>query len=262
MKLTAAGLDCYLGDHQILYDVSLAALDGGITALLGPNGSGKTTLLRVLAGLLRAKRGTVHVGDPPTAVDKLPGRRRAQLLALVEQNATTGLELTVAQVIELGRIPHRGRWPSARLEGIDSIARGAELAGVTHLLHRTWGSLSGGEQQRTQLARSIAQEPSILLLDEPTNHLDLGHQIDFLERVRGLGITTVAALHDMELAAAFCDRAVMLGQGRVVAAGPVPEVVTPPLLDEWYRVDADVVDHPHHPRPHLIWNGVTRRDSL
>ena len=167
----------------------------------------------------------------------------------------TDLELTVRDVVALGRIPHRSRWGFERDETAGELVDSAmKSCDVADLGERRWSTLSGGERQRTHLARALAQQPKVLLLDEPTNHLDLGHQIDFMATVRGLEITTIAALHDLELAAAFCDALVVLHRGVVVAAGPVADVLTPDLLAVVYGVTATVDTDDITGRTHLRWH--------
>ncbi|NYD59568.1 iron complex transport system ATP-binding protein [Nocardioides marinisabuli] len=240
----------------VLDAVDLRCRPGRVTGLLGPNGSGKTTLLHLVAGLRRPDDGLVRLDGAD--VHLMPARLRARRIALVEQHAETALSLTVRQVVGLGRTPYRSRWGAGPLRGADAdaVEQAMRTVRVEHLAERGWDRLSGGERQRTQLARALAQEPSLLLLDEPTNHLDLGHQLDFLERVRASGLTTVAALHDLEMAAAYCDDVVVLDDGQVRAAGPVSEVLTPGLVADVYGVDVDVEDHPRRPAPHVRWNGV------
>lgn len=259
MRLQVEQVSFGYGAAQVLREVSVEVQPGKVLGLIGPNGSGKTTLLRLAAGVLQPSQGRILLDGRPLA--SFRGSERARTIALVEQHAATGLDLTVRAVIELGRIPYRGRWPVRAGEGEDAIRTGAELANVTHLQARRWQTLSGGERQRVQLARAIAQQPDVLLLDEPTNHLDLGHQIDFLERVRGLGVTTVAALHDLELAIAFCDRLVVLDHGEVADAGVPNQVLTPGLLRQVSGIDADMVPHPRLPRPHLVWSGTVGRTA-
>jgi iron complex transport system ATP-binding protein len=254
MRLTAESVSWSAGGVPILTDVSIELRPGMVTGLLGPNGSGKTTLLRLLAGLLRPDSGRVVAGDD--AVRDLRPRERARMLALVEQEATTGLDLGVRQVVELGRSPYRSRFATGDADGSRVVDNAMALAHVEHLARRSWLTLSGGERQRTQLARALAQQPSVLLLDEPTNHLDLRHQLDFLARVRRLGLTVVAALHDLELAAAYCDDIAVLDQGKLVAHGRVEDVLTSGLVAHVYGVDATVEPHPQHPRRHVRWNGV------
>lgn len=256
---TARDVSWTVDKVTVLEGVSLAGHPGRVTGLLGPNGSGKTTFLSLLAGLRNPSNGVVEVGDPPRSLRRLRPKSRARTLALVEQHAQTGLQLSVRQVVELGRIPHRGR--DATHEDHSVVSEAMEIAEVTELAERRWSTLSGGERQRTQLARALAQQPSLLLLDEPTNHLDLQHQIDFMSRIRALGVTTVAALHDLELATAFCDDAAVLDHGRLVAAGKVGDVITPELLADVYRVDADVEPHPRAQRPHVRWTGLIEQET-
>ena len=253
MKVVVDTLDWGVKDLTILHDVSAEFPSGSVTGLIGPNGSGKTSLLHVMAGLRRPTRGRVEVAGED--VHRWTVRLRARRIALLEQHASTTLDLTVRQVVELGRIPHRGRWPGRLDEGRSQVEAALKQGRVDDLADRRWQTLSGGERQRVQLARALAQEPSLLMLDEPTNHLDLRHQIDFLSAVRGLGITTIAALHDLDLAAAFCDRLVVMRGGHVVAAGPAEEVLTAALVQDVYGVRATIEQHSRAGRLNVVWHG-------
>ncbi|CAM3226533.1 ABC transporter ATP-binding protein [Nocardioides dubius] len=252
--LAATGLTVRLGGRTVLDDVSITVGSGRVTGLLGPNGSGKSTLLQVLGGLRRPEVGVVLLDGDDVA--RLGTRRRARRIALVEQQAQAAAELTARQVVGLGRLPHRrGGWGTARdPQGGAVVATAMAQVRITHLADRLWSTLSGGERQRCHLARAIAQEPRVLLLDEPTNHLDLGQQLRFLTLVRQLPLTCVVALHDLELATAFCDDVVVLDAGRVMRAGPVRHALTPDLLADVYRVRAEVSAHPRLPRDHLAWD--------
>lgn len=253
MRVVVDAIDWGVKDLTILHDVSAEFPSGSVTGLIGPNGSGKTSLLHVMAGLRRPARGRVDVAGED--VHDWPGRVRARRIALLEQHAFTTLDLTVRQVVELGRIPHRGRWPGRLDEGRSQVEDALKQGRVDDLADRRWQTLSGGERQRVQLARALAQEPSLLMLDEPTNHLDLRHQIDFLSAVRGLGITTIAALHDLDLAAAFCDRLVVMRGGHVVAAGPSEKVLTAALVQDVYGVRTTIERHPRANRLNVVWHG-------
>lgn len=252
MRVTVQELDWGIKDLLILHEVSADFPSGSVTGLVGPNGSGKTSLLHVLAGLRRPSRGRVEVAGED--VHGWSARVRGRRIALLEQHASTTLDLTVRQVVELGRTPHRGRWPVRLDEGRPQIQEALELGRVDGLADRRWQTLSGGERQRVQLARALAQEPSLLLLDEPTNHLDLRHQIDFMSTVRGLGITTIAALHDLDLAAAFCDRLIVMRGGHVVAAGPVEDVLSAQLVHDVYGVRTTIDRHEAADRWHVVWH--------
>lgn len=253
MRVSARGLGWSVDDRPIVSGIDLDVEAGSLVGLLGPNGSGKSTLLHLVAGLHQPTTGQAMLDDRD--LRSLSLRERARTIAVVEQDASTDLDLTVADVVALGRIPHRSRWGLDRDAASDAVVESAmRSCDVADLVDRRWSTLSGGERQRTHLARALAQEPTVLLLDEPTNHLDLGHQIDFMALVRDQRITTIAALHDLELAAAFCDALVVLHRGVVVASGPVAEVLTPSLLDQVYGVHASVDTDDVTGRTHLRWH--------
>lgn len=239
------------GSAQILDAVSCEAPAGKVTGLIGPNGSGKTSLLSMLGRLEKPDSGVALLGGEPVAT--VPRRRFAQTVAVVEQHSVTELELTVAQIVELGAIPHQGGWARSSSAGdAELVDHCLALAGISALRERVWQTLSGGEKQKTQLARALAQQPAVLLLDEPTNHLDISSSLELLGLVRDLGRTTIAAMHDLQLAAMFCDHLVVLRQGRVEAQGAPEEVLTPELLARVYGVDALVQSHPRTGRPLVV----------
>jgi iron complex transport system ATP-binding protein len=224
-----------------------------VTGLLGPNGAGKSTLLRVIAGIDRPTRGRVLLDGG--AVHALRRRDAARRIALLEQNASLSGDLTVTEVVLLGRIPHRSG-PFDIGDGTDDraiAARALAAAAALPLADRSWHSLSGGERQRVQIARALTQQPSLLLLDEPTNHLDVSAQLSLLARVRGLGLTSIAALHDLNLAAAYCDHLIVLTEGRLVAAGTPEQVLRPELIKRVYGADCDVIAHPRHGHPLVVY---------
>jgi len=209
----------------LLHGISLTAPAGRLTGVLGPNGAGKSTLLRIVAGLTRPATGRVLVGGDE--LHRLPRRARARRVAFLEQQSATEQPLRVRQVVELGRIPHLGRWQSPGLMDRAAVEEALDSVGMTDYADRRWNTLSGGEQQRVQLARALAQQPEVLILDEPTNHLDVAAQLMIMARVAGLGRTGIAAVHDLNLAATFCDWLVLLDRGRVVASGTPETVLTP-----------------------------------
>ncbi|MFG3619423.1 ABC transporter ATP-binding protein [Nocardia sp. NPDC047654] len=223
------------GGQIVLDGVGLVADPGTIVGLIGPNGSGKSTLLRLLYRALRPRSGVVTIDDTP--VEALRGRALAARLAVVAQESPAETPITVAETVLLGRAP----WAGA-LHGYsraDRIAAAAALArvGARHLADRPYTALSGGERQRVLIARALAQQADHLLLDEPTNHLDIGYQHELLGLIRDLTTTTtLVVLHDLNLAARYCDRLVLLHRGRVAAAGPVAEVLTPTILEPVYGV--------------------------
>ncbi|RBM17556.1 ABC transporter ATP-binding protein [Streptomyces sp. PT12] len=254
MTLRAEGVTRSAGGRLILDGVDLTPRQGGTTGVLGPNGSGKSTLLRLLAGLLSPARGVVTLDGRP-----IGGLRRgavAKRVAVVEQQADTQVELTVADVVRLGRVPHRGPWGAVSGDDERAVATALAQTGLTGHAERSWHTLSGGERQRAQLARALAQRPRELLLDEPTNHLDIQHQLDLLALVAALPLTTVVALHDLNLAAMYCDDLLVLRRGRVVARGAPADVLTEELIAHVYRVRADVTPSGPGGRPHIRFLGT------
>jgi iron complex transport system ATP-binding protein len=233
--ITAKGLSWSVKGHRLLDNVDLEAQDGTIVGLLGPNGSGKTTLLRLLAGLRRPDSGTVEYDG--INLRDLSRRTLARRLAVVEQDVTAHDNVSVRQVVELGRTPFRGRFDALTEQDQDIVDAALERANIADKQHRNWHTLSGGEKQRTQLARALAQQPREILLDEPTNHLDIRHQLELLDLLSSLSTTCVIALHDLNFAARYCDHVVILDQGRVVAAGTPEAVLTPDLISSVYGVE-------------------------
>ncbi|MGO4690304.1 ABC transporter ATP-binding protein [Glaciibacter sp. 2TAF33] len=263
MGVILYGVSHSIDGQSVLRDISTTIPHGAVTGLLGPNGAGKSTLLRLIAGIERPTAGSVsHDGVP---LISLPRRLVARRVALLEQNAAPASELTVEQVVLLGRIPHRSRLLGSfdRDEDRRIVTEQLAAVGASGLADRTWHTLSGGQQQRVQIARALAQQPSLLLLDEPTNHLDVSAQLSLLDlvgsQVRGLGLTGVAAMHDLNLAAAYCDHVLLLDDGELVASGTPDEVLRPETIAAVYGVDCDVIPHPRGGHPLIVFSpGHTR----
>ena len=231
-----------LGGRPVVRDVDLDVTEGEWIALIGPNGAGKTTLLRAIARLV-AFSGSIELDGRDTT--QLGRAELAQLLAVVPQEPSTPPWMTVGEYVLLGRTPHLG--PLAK-EGVRDRGAAAEALARLDLLgysERRLGTLSGGEKQRVVVARALAQEASIVLLDEPTASLDIGHQQQALELLDALraesGLTLVAAMHDLTLAAQYADRMVLLDEGRVVADGGPGDVLTEHLIARHYDASIEVV---------------------
>ncbi len=237
----------------VVKGVSLEVPTGQTLGLIGPNGSGKSSLLRLIGGLRKVKSGVIALGD--TGIDTLARRDIARRVAFVEQQATTETQVTVSEVVRLGRTPHRGPlapWSANDEEAVENALR---QVGMVEKARQLWHTLSGGERQRVHIARALAQTPTELLLDEPTNHLDIQHQLEILSLVAKLPVTSIVALHDLNLAAMFCDRIAVLSQGRLVAVGPADEVLTEDLIADVFGVRAHIERSPHHGRQHIHFLG-------
>ncbi|UTR82212.1 ABC transporter ATP-binding protein [Streptomyces cavourensis] len=237
--------------RHVVDAVDLIAADGETVGLVGPNGSGKTTLLRCVYGILRPTHGRVLLDGDDLAT--LPVKARARRIATVPQESHAGFELTVGQVVAMGRAPHKRFWEADSAADTALVTDALERVGIAALEPRTFASLSGGERQRALVARALVQQPALVVLDEPTNHLDIRYQLQILSLVQGLGTTNLLALHDLNLAAYYCDRIYVLKDGRVVASGTPEEVLTAELLGEVYGVAAEVSTHPKTGAPTVVY---------
>jgi iron complex transport system ATP-binding protein len=246
VPVRAEGLAAGYGARLVVEGLDLAIEPGSVTALVGPNGCGKSTTLKALARLLGPAAGAVYLNG--LAIHDLPARTIARELAVLPQSPAIPSALTVRELVEQGRFARVG--PLRMLRRQDHAAVETALA-ATHLeafVHRRIDELSGGERQRAWIALALAQETPILLLDEPTTFLDIGHQLEVLELVgrlnRERGMTIVLVLHDLNQAARYADRMVVMENGRIVADGPPEAVVTPDLLARVFRIRANVVRDP------------------
>ncbi len=253
--LTAHGVSVDLSSTRIVSEVSIDVPHGSFVGLVGPNGSGKTTLLRALHRALRPVEGVVTVdGDDVWA---LAAQEAARRIAVVAQENPAGFDFTASEVAAMGRIPHKRGIAGDTDDDRRLVAESLDVLGLSPLAHRAFNAMSGGERQRVLIARALVQESAVLLLDEPTNHLDIHYQLDVLHRVRELGLTTVAALHDLNLAAAWCDHVYVLDAGRVVAGGPPHEALTAERVSEVFRVRATGFVHPVTGRHQLLFDRET-----
>ncbi len=229
---------------------------GGFAAVIGPNGAGKSTLLELVAGILPASGpATARLGD--TDLFALRRRDRARIVALAEQHSTEDSGMRVADVVMLGRTPHLGRWQTEGPEDKQIVKDALDAVSLGEFADRGFDTLSGGERQRVHLARALAQQPRLLLLDEPTNHLDIRAQLSLLSLVRAQtahGLTVIAALHDLNIAVTYADHVIVLQNGRVRAAGPASQVLTPELIRDVYGVRADVLTNPRTGRPLIAFD--------
>ncbi|MGL4745629.1 MAG: ABC transporter ATP-binding protein [Dermatophilaceae bacterium] len=263
MRVTIDGVTVRLDGRDVVRDAHLEVRPGEIVGVIGPNGSGKSSLLRAVYRALRPASGSVAVGDAD--VWALTPRESARRTAAVVQESGSQFDLTVADVVALGRNPHAGAF-GATTE-TDKAVCGEALArvGMGAFAKRQFDTLSGGEKQRAQLARALAQQTRVLVLDEPTNHLDVRHQLDLLDLVRQLGLTTLAALHDLTLAARWCDRVLVLNAGRVAASGVPDDVLTEEVVRDVFGVELVRFRDPATGRAYLGVERVTgprRSESL
>ncbi|AEW98465.1 ABC transporter ATP-binding protein [Streptantibioticus cattleyicolor] len=239
------------GARCLVRDVSVHARPGEVVGLVGPNGSGKTSLLRAVYRVLRPDAGQVRLDGADAW--SLPVRKLAVTVAAVVQEPGADFNLTAREVVAMGRTPHKRLLAGDTAEDHALVASALAAVDATALADRPFDRLSGGERQRVLIARALAQRPRLLVLDEPTNHLDIRHQLDVLGLLRRLPATVLVALHDLNLAAYYCDRLYVLRDGEVTASGPPADVLTADLLREVYGVAGEVVVHPRTNAPHVTF---------
>lgn len=253
-RIRAEGLRVGYGDRPVLDGIDLRLPDGAITAIVGPNGCGKSTLLRSLGRVLSPAAGAVLLDGHP--VHTMPTRHVARALGMLSQSNVVPEQLTVRDLVERGRFPHRGafsRWTSKDQDAVD----GALAATGTHeLADRVVDELSGGQRQRAWIAMVLAQQTPILLLDEPTTYLDLAHRLEVLRLLRSLnthrGVTVAMVLHDLDEACRYADHLVAMHDGDIVAEGAPSEIVTPELVQAVFGVDCLTMPDPVTGTPLVI----------
>jgi iron complex transport system ATP-binding protein len=254
--LRTEGVDFYYyeNDGLVLRGVSLELGAGELVGLIGPNGSGKTTLLRVLSGLLVPNRGKIYLdGQDLCAFDR---RQIAQRVAVVPQELTMPFAFSAYEMVMMGRTPHVRPILGAGPRDRQVVADKMELTATSALVERPFNELSGGEKQRVIIAMALAQEPDILLLDEPTVHLDINHQVEILELIKRLNrqenLTVLATMHDLNLAALYFDRLVLLDEGQVVANGSPAEVLREESIRQVFQAEVQVQEHPTRHTPQVV----------
>lgn len=249
-RLEARGLSVALGKREVIRGVDLELRAGEAVALIGPNAAGKSTLLRALCGLIPLATGDVSVdGRLLRAWSRDALARR---IALVAADEGAPSPLTVADRASLGRYPHRGPFRPLTREDHAAVSRALELAGASHLAPRPLGRLSAGERQLAALARGLAQEPGVLLLDEPAAHLDIGHELQLfrvLDQIRSQGVAVLAVVHDLQRAAGWAERMLLLADGRIAAAGPPEQVLASEAAAQAFRVTITSHQPPGAARP-------------
>ncbi|WP_079008979.1 ABC transporter ATP-binding protein [Streptomyces sp. XY431] len=242
MRIAVEDLSVTLAGRTVVAGVHLVAKEGEIAGLVGPNGSGKSSLLRTVYRHLRPSAGRVLLAG--RELSELSPAQSARHIGALPQERGGDFELTVREVVAMGRTPYKRAFAKDDAEDHRLVAEALTRVGMAHAPDRGFAQLSGGERQRVLLARALAQQPDVLVLDEPTNHLDVRHQVELLALLREQRRTTLVALHDLNAAASVCDRLHVLHRGTLVASGEPREVLTAELLAEVFGVRAAVIEHP------------------
>jgi iron complex transport system ATP-binding protein len=250
MSLELRDLSVDIAGQRIVTDIGITVPGGSFVGLLGPNGSGKSTILKAIYRVHRPAAGRILLDGADLLA--LRPRDAARRIAVVAQEFALEFDFTVREMVMIGRTPYKRAFDKDDETDRAIVDHAIERVGVQELAHRSFNTLSGGEKQRVLIAQAIAQGADHLILDEPTNHLDIRYQIEILELVTELGVTVLAALHDLSLAALFCDSVHLLAGGRIVAGGRPGSVLTPAKIRQAYGADVLVIEHPETGTPHLI----------
>ena len=249
-KLKVEKLTYDIGGTRILKDITFDVEENTFVGVIGPNGSGKSTMLKSIYGVNKPSGGNIYFEGEDLL--KISSKDRAKKIAVLAQESGGQFDFSVQQVVEMGRYPHKNtleNYSKHDLEIVDRVLREMKL---DNYRERSFNTLSGGEKQRVLIARLLVQESKFIILDEPTNHLDIGHQIEIMNIIKKMGVTVLSAIHDMNMAAIYCDKLVIMKNGEVVTQGSVEETLTSEMLKNLFNVDAEI--HDLKGRKHVIYN--------
>jgi len=246
VKLSIDGIDCFYGSVKVLENIVFSIKGGEFVGILGPNGSGKTTLLKTIGRILKPKVGSIFLNDIDVYIMK--AREVAKNIAVVPQDTSVAFDLTALDIVLMGRNPHIGLFETETEKDLAISKKSMELTKIWNLADRKVSELSGGEKQRVIIARAFAQEPKALLLDEPTSHLDVNYQIETMDLLKELcknkELIVLAVFHDFNLAARYCDSAILLNHGKIASIGSIDTVLTEENIKKIFQVNAVVKQHP------------------
>lgn len=251
MNIKTDNIQVSFGSKSILHDISLAIQDKKFVGIIGPNGSGKSTFLKCLYRVLEPSGGKIYFDG--FELSSLSHRDRALKMAVVAQHSTVNFDFSVLEMVLMGRSPYKGLLDRDQLDDYEIARHALAEVGLSDFESRNFNTLSGGEQQRVILARALAQRTECLVLDEPTNHLDIKYQLELMTIVKRLDSTVVSAIHDLNLAAIYCDRIIALKDGHIVCSGTPQEVLTAETIRHIYGVSAMVQTLPDG-RLNIIYN--------
>ena len=238
MNISAKDIHLSYGAREILKGVDIHSENGEFVGLIGPNGSGKSTLLKCIYRILKPNAGQIFLDEEELKAMSI--KKSARKMGVVAQHNYYNFEFTVREVVMMGRAPHKKALERDNAKDYEIVEEALKTVGMEGFAQRSFSSLSGGEQQRVILARALAQQTPCLILDEPTNHLDITHQLQLMRIVKNLSATVISAIHDLNIAAMFCDRIYALKEGRIIAQGTPREVLTEDFIRQVYQVDAEI----------------------
>jgi len=250
MNINCEDISVKFNDVSILNNIYIDIMENKFIGIIGPNGSGKSTLLKCIYRVLRANKGTIFV-DGENLWD-MSFKKSAQCMSVVSQHNYYNFDFTVKDIVLMGRAPHKNGMNFDNRNDLNIVDDCLKLVGMLDFTDRNFNSLSGGEQQRVIVARAIAQQTKCMILDEPINHLDIKYQLQLMDIVKALNITVVSALHDINIAAMYCDFIYVIKNGIIVAKGEPEKILTKELLYDIYDVNVDIFKDKNN-KTHIIY---------
>lgn len=241
-KLKVNNLKFSIDKKEILKNISFDVPKGSFIGIIGPNGSGKSTLLKNIYRLYKPCSGEILLDDKN--LFKMKNRDCAKEIAVLAQESNSQFDFTVEQVVKMGRYPYKSIFEDYSKEDLKMVYNMLKKVGLDNHKDKSFSNLSGGEKQRALIARALVQNTDFLILDEPTNHLDIGYQIQLMDLVKSLNITTLSAIHDMNLASMYCDYLIVMKDGKIITCGTVKEVLTKEMLKEVFGVNTYIGINP------------------
>lgn len=241
-KLQVKNLEFSIDKKEILKDISFEIPKGSFVGIIGPNGSGKSTILKNIYRLYKPDSGQILLDNKNLL--NMKDKDCAKEIAVLAQESNSQFDFTVEQIVKMGRYPYKSVFEDYSKKDLDMVTDMLKRVGLEDYVGRSFSKLSGGEKQRTLIARSLVQDTEFLILDEPTNHLDIGYQIQLMDLVKSLNITTLSAIHDMNMASMYCDYLIVMKDGKIKNCGSVKEVITEEMLRDIFGVNAYVGVNP------------------
>lgn len=239
MNIKAENINVILDKYNILKGINMEVDNKELVGIIGPNGSGKSTFLKCLYRVLKPSEGVIKLDG--IDMRSISVKESSKMVGVLSQHNNYNFDFTVKDIVLMGRSPHKKFMERDNKEDYDIVNNALENVDMLDFKDRTFQSLSGGEQQRVILARALAQNPKCLILDEPTNHLDIKHQLQLMKIVRNLNIEVIAAIHDLNIAAMYCDKIFVLKDGEIIKYGKPKDVLTKKLIKDVYEVDSKII---------------------
>nr|MBQ6740712.1 ABC transporter ATP-binding protein [Synergistaceae bacterium] len=252
LKLKVNNLFWSAGNKNIVNDASLEVKAGEFVGIIGPNGSGKSSLLKCVYRLNKQDKGIINLDN--YNIWEMSAKEFARRAAAMPQEMPKQFDFTVREIAAMGRYPHKKIIERNNKRDYELIDNALNYVGMLEKSDRMFSSLSGGEKQRSLIARAIAQDTELLILDEPTNHLDIYFQLQIMDLIKNLGVASLVVMHDLNLSAKYCDKIYVMNKGSIYASGRPSEIITPELISSVYKVKAEIINNSGS--PHIIFLGI------